>query len=269
MNSLSPPLARKSSTFFESGALVRDGDADALVQKRELAESRRERVVLVLELREDRRVGLEPDRGAGLRLRQLAQHLELRGGVAALEIHVVLLPIAPHPHLQLLGQRVHDRDADSVQPARHLVAGLVELAAGVQHGERELDSRDLLDGMDVDGNSASVIDDGDRVVRVNRDFDVRRESRECFVDRVVYDLINQVMETALRCRSDVHPGAFANGFEPLEHLNLTGVVLRRLSRSLRHEHLVHVMKPSPEEKPNRDCASAFFNLLQIRSNSSS
>ncbi len=139
-------------------ALVGERDPHALVEERELAQANRERVVVVAQIGEDQIVRLEPDLGAGLVLCDGADNLELGASSPRIEVHVVILPSRLHPHLELLRQRVHDRHADAVQSARHLVAVLVELSAGVQHGHRELDTRHLFRRMDVDGNAASVVD---------------------------------------------------------------------------------------------------------------
>ena len=46
------------------------------------------------------------------------------------------------------------------------------------------------------------------------------------VDRVVDDLIDQMVKTRHARRADVHAGALADGFQTLENLDLTSVVLR-------------------------------------------
>jgi hypothetical protein len=43
------------------------------------------------------------------------------------------LAVTPNLEIEPLGQRVHHGYADAVQPSRHLVRGVLELAAGVQH----------------------------------------------------------------------------------------------------------------------------------------
>ena len=220
-------LGVEDLTLLHSLALVLERDADALVQIGQLAQPVGDGVVIELELGEDRVIGLEPDRRAARLGVDFVEHLELRHGVAALEVHVVLLPAAPHPHLQLLGERVHDRHADAVQSARHLVGVLVEFATRVQHRHRELDAGNFFGGMDVDRNSAAVIDDGDRIVGVDRHVDHRRMARQRFVDRVVDYFVNQVVETSRGRRADVHAGTFANCLETFENLYLTSVVLRR------------------------------------------
>jgi hypothetical protein len=71
----------------------------------------------------------------------------------------------------MLRQRVDDRHADAVQAARHLVAVVVELAAGVQHRQHDLGRRPAA-LVHVDRDAAAVVDDGDRVVDVDRDVDL-------------------------------------------------------------------------------------------------
>ena len=163
---------------------------------------------------------------SGLVLRHVAQRLELGRRLAAREVHVVLLAVALHPDLERFRKRVHDRHADAVQTARHLVRVLVELAAGVQHRHRQLDTRHLFRRMNVDRNAAAVVVDGDRVVGVNRDVDVVRVAGERFVDRVVDDLVDEMVQSAFRRRADVHAGALPHRLETFEYLDLARVVLR-------------------------------------------
>ena len=120
-------------------ALVVDGDEDAAVEERELAQALRQRVEAVLGGLEDLRVGLERDlRAAPLRR---AGDLEVGDRRAALVALLVDLAVAPDLEVEPLRQRVDDRHADAVQAAGHLVAVVVELAAGVQHGQHDLGRR--------------------------------------------------------------------------------------------------------------------------------
>ena len=48
-----------------------------------------------------------------------------------------------------------------MQAARHLVAGTAELAAGMQDGENNLDSRDFFLLVLLNRNAAAVVDDRD------------------------------------------------------------------------------------------------------------
>ena len=102
-----------------------------------------------------------------------------RHGDAVAELHLVRLAVAPDAKPQPVGQRVDDGNADAVQAARHLVAVLVELAAGVKLGHHDLGGRalELVVVLEVDRDAAAVVDDGHRIVGVDDDLDVVAVSR--------------------------------------------------------------------------------------------
>jgi hypothetical protein len=178
--------------------LVGQRNRDALVQKREFAQAAGEGGVVVVQVGEDLRIGFEVDLRPAVTRPHLPGHLEPRRGGSAYEVHVVLFSVALHPHLQLLGERIHHRHADPVESAGHLVTVLVELAAGVQHGHRHFQAGDVLGGMDVHRDSTSVIRHGDGIVRVNDHGHRIAVTGQRFVNRVVDDLVDQVMQTARR-----------------------------------------------------------------------
>ncbi len=196
-------------------AQVLDGDLEALGQVRGLAQAGLERGPVELHLLEDLAVGQPGDVRTGLLRRLALDERPLRHAA-----DVVLRPreaVAVDVDVELLAQRVDDGDADAVQAARHLVAAaLAELAAGVEHGEHDLDGRLLLLLHDLDGDAAAVVADGDGVVRVDGDVHRVRLAGERLVDRVVHDLPDQVVQAARTRRPDVHAGSLAHRLETLE-----------------------------------------------------
>ena len=86
-----------------------------------------------------------------------------------------------------------------MQAAGDLVAAAVaELAAGVQDGQHDLDGRLALLLHHRDGDAAAVVDDRDRVVRVDRDVDPVAVAGQRLVDRVVDHLVDEVVQAARR-----------------------------------------------------------------------
>ncbi len=202
--------------------LVVERDGDARVEEGQLAEPLCERVEAELERLEDLAVWQERDlRPALLRL---ARDLEVGGRLAP----VVRLPVdeaaAPDLEVERFGEGVDHRDADAVQPPRHLVAVVVELAARVQHGHDHF-GRGPPALVHVGRNAAPVVDDRDRVVDVDGDVDRVAETRERLVDGVVHHLVDQVVEPEHAGRADVHRGPLAHRLEALEDLDLVGAVL--------------------------------------------
>ena len=179
----------------------------------------------VLEGFEDLGVGLEADlRPAAVRL---AGHRQIAGGRAALVRLLVDLLVAPDLQLERLRERVHHRDAHAVQAARHFVAVVVELAAGVQHRHHDLGRR-LAALVHVDGDAAAVVHHRDPVVGVDRDVDLVAVAGERLVDGVVDDLVDEVVQAEGPGRPDVHRGPLPDGLEALQHLDLVSRVVARV-----------------------------------------
>ena len=224
---LDPALVVELLGLRALAALVGDRDPQAARQERRLAQALLERGVLEGQRLEDVGVRAEVDRRAGLGRRVALLHRPLRHAA-----HVGLLPleaVALDGHVELVRERVDDRDADAVQAAGDLVAAaLAELAAGVQDREHDLEGGLALLLHLRDGDAAAVVDDGHRVVRVDRHRDGVAVARERLVHRVVHNLIDKVVQPAHPGRADVHARTLADGLEALENRDVLGVVARLL-----------------------------------------
>ena len=111
-----------------------------------------------------------------------------------------------------------------MQAAGHSVALVVELTAGVQDGEHDLRGR-LPARMLIDRDAAAVVDDGDGPVDVNRDVDLVAEAGKRFVDRVVDDFVDQMVQPGRAGGPDVHRGTLPDGLEPFQDFDLVRAVV--------------------------------------------
>ncbi len=134
-----------------------------------------------------------------------------------MEADEVLLAKPPDADLHPFGQRVDDGGADAVQPARDLVAVLVELAARMEPGQHDLGRRDALFLVNVGRNAPPVIAHGDRAVAVQHQFDAGREPGLRLIDGVVDDLEGHVVQAgAVVGVADVHARSLADGVQPFQ-----------------------------------------------------
>ena len=78
--------------------------------------------------------------------------------------------------------------------------------------------------MHIDGDAAAVILDRDLIVAQDDDVDLVAVASQRLVDRVVDDLVDQVMQSALGGVADIHSGALAYRLETLEYPNRLGAV---------------------------------------------
>ena len=171
------------------------------------------------------RVGLERDLGS--RALALAELLQVAHHGAAGKVHRPNVAFAADLRLEPFGERVDSRDADAVQTAgaRLVAAAAIELAAGVNLGEHDLQGRAIIHvGHSADGDAAAVVGDGDAAVGIDLDHDHRGEGVDRLVDAVVDDFVDQVMQAAGRGVPDVHGGPLADPFDPLEHADIAGIV---------------------------------------------
>jgi hypothetical protein len=73
--------------------------------------------------------------------------------------------------------------------------------------------------VDVDRDAATVVRHRDTAVLMDRDRDDLAEATDRFIDGVVHDLVDEVMEALGTRRPYVHRGTFSNGIEAFEDLD--------------------------------------------------
>src|SRR2546428_5147575 len=141
-------------------------------------------------------------------------------------------------------------DADAVQASRHLVATAAHLPPGVQSGEDHLHCGPADLRNRIHGNPGAVVTHRGAAVGMEDHRNLSGPPGKRFVDRVIYDLVQQVVQPVQPCTADVHRRALADTLEALEHLYLfRGVGGRRLvGRHLRVSAHRNAMVPSTKEE---------------------
>jgi hypothetical protein len=218
-------------SVLAAGPLVQQLEPQAARQEGHLAQPLGQRVELEVGLVEDLDVGPEDGRGAG----QLGSLTPCQGAerVAALVLLRPHVPVTAHLHPQVLRQRVHHRDADTVQPAGHLVAVAAELAAGMQLGQHHLDGGQTDRVHDGNGDAAAVVDDRAAAVGMQGYDDVIAVALQRLVDAVIDHLVDEMVEAAKAGRTDVHAGPAANRLEPFKNRDVFGVIAQLCQQKTR------------------------------------
>ena len=116
---------------------------------------------------------------------------------------------------------VDDRGTDAMKTAGEFITACAEFTACVQDRENDLQRGNTELLIDTARNTAAVILNRYAAVGVEGHLDLRTNSRHCFVNGVIYDFINKVVQTSLRRGADIHTGTFSDCFEPFQYLNLT------------------------------------------------
>jgi hypothetical protein len=120
---------------------------------------------------------------------------------------------------------VHDRATNTVQTTGNGISAAAELTAGVKNSEHDLNGRLSLGGVDVNRDASTIVNNANRTIGKDRYFDVVAVPSEGFINGVIDDLVDKVMQSPGTGGTDVHSGTFANGFETFENLNLACTVV--------------------------------------------
>jgi len=79
--------------------------------------------------------------------------------------------------------------------------------------------------MDFNGNTATVVFDGDTIVRMNSNGDVITVSCESLINRVINDFVNEMVKGFYIRAAHIHAGSAADGFKTFEDLDITCIVM--------------------------------------------
>lgn len=129
---------------------------------------------------------------------------------------------------QMIRQRVYDRYADAVKTAGNLVGIAVELPAGIECCQSEFDAGNSGFFVDIRRDPAAVVDDAHGIILLNGYRNIFTEAGKRFVYRVVYDFVDQVMESFVAVVPDIHPRTKPDMLDSFENLYIIGSILFKL-----------------------------------------
>ena len=105
-----------------------------------------------------------------------------------------------------------------------LVRIIIKFSAGVKRCEyHSLRAHSLF--MHSDRNASSVVLHCTGAVRFKDHLDRGAESGKMFIDRVVHDLVDQMIEAPCGDAADIHAGPCPYGLKPLQHFDTGSVVI--------------------------------------------
>ncbi len=145
-------------------------------------------------------------------------------GVSPDALEMVVFSVTIDVCFEPLTECIYDADADAVESAGHFIAVAVEFSACMEGREDDLERAFFRIFVLLYRNSSSVVLYSAASIGMDVDGDAVAVSGHGLVDGVVDDLVNEVVETAGAPVADVHFGAFLDGLEATENLDVTCVV---------------------------------------------
>ena len=113
-----------------------------------------------------------------------------------------------------------------MQPAAGGIGLAAELAARMQHRHDDFERRFIGKArVGVDGDAAAIVGDGQAAIALQRYLNAAGMAGDGLVHGVIKDFGGQMMKGAFVGAADIHSRAAADGFQPLQHLDMAGVVI--------------------------------------------
>ena len=126
---------------------------------------------------------------------------------------------------QVRGQCVNARNTHTVQSSRDFIAVFVKLTASTNFGHDHLQSGHTFFFVYIDGNPPAVIFNTNGVVFLDDHIDCGTMTGKGLINRVVDNLIYEVVQSANTHVTDVHGRPHAHVFHPFKGLDITRVVI--------------------------------------------
>ncbi len=109
---------------------------------------------------------------------------------------LIYFPLMVDFDLQPVRQRINDRSPNSVKSSGHLVSAASELSSRMENGKHHLHCRKPSLMVDSHRDSPSVIQNRNRIIRIDSHKYRITETRQRFIHRVIHNLIHKVVKSA-------------------------------------------------------------------------
>ena len=136
------------------------------------------------------------------------------------KLHLVCAVVAVDFHGKPSGKRVHDGCADSVESAGILVGSVLEFTAGMQLRKNNFNAGYFHLLVYADRDTPAVVRYRNGVVAVNGNGHLARVPVGGLVDRIVHDLPQKMVQTALPGRADIHAGTHSDRVQTFHYLDI-------------------------------------------------
>ena len=111
-----------------------------------------------------------------------------------------------------------------METAGIFVSALPKLTAGVQIGQDQLHGRHLKLRVHIDRDAPAIVANRNGTIDVNRNFDFTAKTGKMFVDRVIQNFEDAVMQTTLIGIADKHAWPLPHRFQAFEFIDLGSVI---------------------------------------------
>ena len=118
-------------------------------------------------------------------------------------------------NIKLCWEGINDRRTNPVQSTRDLITASAKFTTSVKYRKDSFNCRTACFLLDIDWNTTTIIDNRDRIVRLNKDLNMSGETSQGLIDWVIDNLPYQMMQPFFWGWSNIHTWAHTYRFKTL------------------------------------------------------
>ena len=111
-----------------------------------------------------------------------------------------------------------------METSGYLVSPATELSARMKDGKYHFYSGNAGFMVDTDRNTTSVIYNRNGIILINCNIDGITIAGKSFIHRIVYDFVDQMVESPAGCSTNIHTRSFADRFQTFQYLYLVRAI---------------------------------------------
>ena len=218
------------TTFIEEGfpllltrPFIFEVDLDTLIQESHFSQTAFQNIIFKYSGFENFRVRPESCLGTGLF--GSSNDFQRRHSSSSFISLSVDISVTLDFHFHMGGKGIYDRSTYTMETPGYLISSAAEFTAGMEHGMNHFHCGDSHLRMDINRHASSIVFHHNGIILLDGNMDILTVASKCFVDTVVYDFVNQVVQTSRAGGTDIHPWSLTNCFQTFQNLYLRRIIL--------------------------------------------
>ena len=117
-----------------------------------------------------------------------------------------------HFYVKFCRKSIHTTHSHTMQTSRNFVTALVKFTTSMKNSHYHFKSRTTFFFVHIHRNTTTIIFNRNRIIFMNCYINRIAITSKCFVDRVIYHLINQMMQTLFANIPNIHRRTLTHRF---------------------------------------------------------
>ena len=196
---------------FTTFAFITQGNGDAFIQERKLTNTHTQSFVAINQFGENGSVRFEVNGSTGFS--SVTFYIKLGSSFALFKSNAIAFTATTNFYIHAFRKCVNASYTYAVQTAGNFITAIAKFTTGVENGHNNFNCRFAFFFHHINRNTTTIIAYGNTVIFVDDYTNVVTIACQSFVDTVIDNFINQMMQTTSRGTTNIHCRSFTYCFQ--------------------------------------------------------